>query len=182
MNKKITTGFLLIIRIRGIDITGNRDMNGLAEVKGKEIVFLKELQDTVADSDPPAPPGAGPGGPGRGGPEAASTIVEGFSADPKDFNISIENHNTGDGVRLTGDRPLWRINFWSIRNTVCPEAYVEVKADPGKETSWRLTYDFYTVPAGNPGPPRDNKPFTAQEPAFIREECDSPQVVPGYIK
>jgi hypothetical protein len=124
------------------DIKGNRDMNGLAEVKGKEIDFLKELQDTVADSSAPA-------GRGRGGPEAASTLVEGFSADPKDFNIAIENHKTGAGVRLTGDQPLWRINFWSIRNTVCPEAYVEVKADPGKETSWRLTYDFYTVPAGN---------------------------------
>jgi hypothetical protein len=77
------------------------------------------------------------------------SFVEGFRADPKDFNIAIENHKTGAGVRLTGDQPLWRINFWSIRNTVCPEAYVEVKADPGKETSWRLTYDFYVVPAGN---------------------------------
>ena len=54
---------------------------------------------------------------------------------------------TGAGVRITGDRPLWRINFWSIPTTVCPEAYVEVKAEPGKETSWRLTYDFYSLPA-----------------------------------
>ena len=119
---------------------GSRPMNGLAEVKGKQIVYLKELQENAGA---PAPGG----GPGRGGRQAASTPVEGFSADPKDFDIRIENHKTGAGVRITGDHPLWRINFWSVRTTVCPEAYVEVKADPGNETSWRLTYDFYTLPA-----------------------------------
>jgi hypothetical protein len=25
---------------------------------------------------------------------------------------------------------------------------VEVKADPGKDFSWKLTYDFYTLPQG----------------------------------
>ena len=74
-------------------------------------------------------------------------MIEGFSTDPKDFDIRIENKKTGAGVRITGDRPLWRINFWSIRTTVCPEAYVEVNADPGKEASWRLTYDFYAFPS-----------------------------------
>jgi hypothetical protein len=24
------------------------------------------------------------------------------------------------------------LNFWSTRTTVCPETYIEVKADPGK--------------------------------------------------
>jgi hypothetical protein len=141
------------------DIKATRDMNGLAEAKGKQIVYLKTLQDNVNAGGTPgsAPggvptgvgaPGAAPGGgPGRGGRQAASTLIEGFSTDPKDFDIRVENHKTGAGVRITGNRPLWRINFWSVRTTVCPEAYVEVKADPGKETSWRLTYDFYSLPA-----------------------------------
>lgn len=123
------------------DAKASREMNGFAEVRGKEIVYLKELQENVNA-------GAVPGGaPGRGGRQTASTLIEGFSADPKDFNIAIENHKTGAGVRITADRPLWRINFWSVRTTVCPEAYVEVQADPGKETAWRLTYDFYSAPA-----------------------------------
>jgi hypothetical protein len=133
-----------------------REMNGLAELQGRQIVYLKELQENPnANAAPaPAPPppadGAAPGrGPGRGGRQAASTPIEGFSTDPKDFDIRIENHKTGAGVRITGDHPLWRINFWSVRTTVCPEAYVEVKADPGKETTWRLTYDFYSLPAGS---------------------------------
>jgi len=129
----------------------------LAEAKGRQIVYLKTLQEnapaagsgtqSAGGAAAPAAPGAARGGgPGRGGRQAASTLIEGFSADPKDFDIRIENHKTGAGVRIIGDHPLWRINFWSVRTTVCPEAYVEVKADPGKEMSWRLTYDFYTAP------------------------------------
>jgi hypothetical protein len=133
------------------DIKTTRDMNGLAEPRGKQIIYLKTLQENVSASGSPggAPAGGGAPGaaPGRGGRQAASTLIEGFSSDPKDFDIRVENHKTGAGVRITGNRPLWRINFWSVRTTVCPEAYVEVKADPGKETSWRLTYDFYKLPA-----------------------------------
>jgi hypothetical protein len=131
------------------DVKATRDMNGLAEARGKQIVYLKTLEDAANAGGAPAggaPVAASGRGPGRGGRQAASTLIEGFSADPKDFDIRVENHKTGAGVRITGDRPLWRINFWSVRTTVCPEVYVEVKADPGKETSWRLTYDFYTAP------------------------------------
>ncbi len=149
------------------DIKAVRDMAPLAEAKGKQITYLKELAETnpvpagapAAAGAPPAggppagaPPAGGTGAPGArpagGGRQQASSVIEGFSlTDPKDFDIRIENKKTGAGIRIVGDRPLWRINFWSIRTTVCPEAYVEVKADPGKETSWRLTYDFYSLPA-----------------------------------
>jgi hypothetical protein len=130
------------------DIKASREMTGLAEVRGSQIVYLQELPENAAPAAAPVV-GTAPGGArGQGGNRRqASTDVAGFNAtDPKDFNISIENHKTGAGVRITGDRPLSRINFWSVRTTVCPEAYVEVKADPGKETSWRLTYDFYSLP------------------------------------
>jgi hypothetical protein len=142
------------------DVKATRDMNGLAEARGKQIVYLKTLQDADPAAAGATTPGASStggaaanpgaargGGPGRGGRQSASTLIEGFSADPKDFDIRVENHKTGAGVRITGDHPLWRLNFWSVRTTVCPEAYVEVKADPGKEMSWRLTYDFYTAPS-----------------------------------
>lgn len=137
------------------EIKASRPMTGLAEIKGKQIVYLKELEENANAAAPPAPapapaaaPGAAPGrGPGRGGRQQASTLVEGFSSDPKDFDFRIENRKTGAGIRVTGDQPLARLNFWSVRTTVCPEAYVDVKAEPGKDTSWRLTYDFYSLPA-----------------------------------
>jgi hypothetical protein len=129
-------------------------MSPAAEARGKQIVYLTELQPNAnalaAAGGAPAPAR----GPGRGAgadnaaPTGASSVIEGFSlTDPKDFDFRIENRKSGAGIRVTADRPLWRINFWSTRTTVCPEAYVEVKADPGKETSWRLTHDFYSLPA-----------------------------------
>ena len=152
------------------DIKGSREMTGLAEARGRQIVYLAELQENPARVDlpaaAPAPPARRPRGAlaltppadpapapatGAAAPAAprrqtASTPVEGFSTtDAKDFDIAIENRKTGAGVRLSGDRPLSRINFWSVRTTVCPEAYVEVKADPGAETRWKLTYDFYDL-------------------------------------
>jgi hypothetical protein len=119
-------------------------------------VYLTELQPNAnavaAANNAPAPPQASGAGRGRGArdpnasPTGASSQIEGFSlTDPKDFDFRIENAKTGAGIHVTADRPLWRINFWSTRATVCPEAYVEVKAEPGKETSWRLTYDFYSL-------------------------------------
>ena len=157
------------------DIKGSRDMNGLAEVRGKQIVYLAELQENPPRADAPASaPAAVPGpraarprgalamapptadvtpatpAPGTAAPAArrqtASTPVEGFSTtDPRDFDIRVENHKSGAGVRIRGDRPLSRINFWSVRTTVCPEAYVDVKAEPGQEARWTLTYDFYSL-------------------------------------
>lgn len=51
----------------------------------------------------------------------------------------------GGGVRVTGDRPLSRVLFWAI-NTVCsPEACVSMNIAPGKEFTWRIAYDFYTL-------------------------------------
>ena len=49
-------------------------------------------------------------------------------------------------VRQTSDRPLAKLVFWSIRTTVCPEAYIDMRIEPGKEFTWRIAYDFYTLP------------------------------------
>ena len=116
------------------EIKGAGDMGGLAQARGKQIVYLKPLQDAAGQR------------------QTASSAIEGFSGDVKDFDIRVENRKTGAGVRITGDRPLWKIFFWSIQTTVCPEAYVDMKIDPGKDVSWRLTYDFYTLPAAGGAP------------------------------
>ena len=36
--------------------------------------------------------------------------------------------------------------LWSIRTTVCPEAYVNLRIEPGEEATWRIAYEFYAVP------------------------------------
>lgn len=101
-----------------------RDLRGLAEIRGKELVYLQELQTG----------------------QTAQSDLTGFGDSAGDYDIRVENRKTGAGVRQVGDRPMARINFWSIRTTVCPEAYVNVKAEPGKETTWSIRYEFYTLP------------------------------------
>jgi hypothetical protein len=107
------------------DLKAASSLNGWAEVTGKELHYLKEL---------PA------------GPQVHSELT-GFGDSARDYDFRVENRKTGAGVHVTGDHPLWKIDFWSPRATICPEAYIEMKIEPGKESQWNLTYDFYVLPA-----------------------------------
>ncbi len=99
-------------------------LNGLAEIKDTELRYLQELQTR----------------------QTVQTDLEGSSPSARDYDIRVENHKTGAGVRQTGDRPMAKLHLWSIRTTVCPEAFLDLRVEPGKETSWRIAYDFYEVP------------------------------------
>ena len=106
------------------DVKATADLRGMAETRGKEFTYLKEL----------------PKGP------SVYTALEGFGATAKDYDIRVENAAAKIGVRQSSDRPLSKLVFWSIRSTVCPEAYIDMRIEPGKEFTWRITYDFYTLP------------------------------------
>jgi hypothetical protein len=104
-------------------LKGARSMAPLAELRGGQIAYLKELQQG----------------------EIASTPLEGFGTSPADYDIRVENRAAGAGVRITADRPLARVVFWSMRNTACAEPFIEGRIEPGHEFTWRITYDFYTM-------------------------------------
>lgn len=103
-----------------------RPLNGFAEVRGSAIVFLKPFERR----------------------QTIFTELEGFGATAKDYGFQLENQKTGAGVRVTGDRPLLKLLFWSAEKTICPEPYIDVSADPGKESTWRITYEFYQARTG----------------------------------
>ena len=71
--------------------------------------------------------------------------LEGYSQSSKDYDIKIENHNTGAGVRITCDQPLLKLVFWSCPTTACSEPYIKIKVEPGQEFSWTIRYEFYTL-------------------------------------
>jgi len=98
-----------------------RPLNDLAAIRGNDLVFLRELERR----------------------QTVFSEIEGFSAKAADYDFRLENRKTGAGVRMTGDRPLQKLLFWSAGKTVCPEPYIDVSAAPGKESSWRITYQFY---------------------------------------
>jgi hypothetical protein len=99
------------------------DLNGLAEMRGTDLVYLQALQPR----------------------QTVQTDLEGFGASARDYDIRVENRKTGAGVRQTGDRPMSKLHLWSIPTTVCPEAFIDLRIEPGKETSWRISYEFYQV-------------------------------------
>ncbi len=99
------------------------DLKGAAEAQGKDFTYLQELQ--------------------KG--ESVYTLMDGFGNTPGDYDIRVENSKAGIGVRQTSDHPLAKLVFWSIRTTVCPEAYIDLDIAPGAETKWNITYDFYTL-------------------------------------
>lgn len=105
-----------------------RPLNAVAETRGNDIVFLQELQPK----------------------QTVFTEVEGFGASARDHDIRVENRKTGAGVRQIGDRPISKLLFWSARTTVCPEAYIDLSVAPGKESSWRIVYEFYKAPGDKP--------------------------------
>lgn len=105
-------------------VRAEKDMAPLAEARGNQLIYLRELQPR----------------------ETASSWLQGFGSSASDYDIRVENRKTGAGVRQRGDRPIAKLNFWSIRATVCPEAYIDLRIEPGSESAWQIAYEFYTVP------------------------------------
>jgi hypothetical protein len=98
--------------------------DGLTEIRTREIAYRKEL---VAG-------------------ERVYKEFDGFGKTASDYDFRLENRNAGAGVRITGDQPLSKMVFWSIRTVFCPEPYIEFSVDPGKTHKWNYNYQFYTLP------------------------------------
>lgn len=105
------------------DVTATGTLNGLIETRGRTIAYLQELQDK----------------------QSLYTELKGYGTTARDYDIRVENHRTRAAVHQTADRPLSKLVLWSPRSTVCPEAYVDIRVEPGQETAWTITYEFYEV-------------------------------------
>jgi hypothetical protein len=114
----ITVPFQIIAGGRG----GGPDPQ-LAAVEGNRIVYRKKLE----------------------GEDRVTVNVQGYSADPKDYDIRIENKASGAGVRVTSDRPVAAESLWSIRSVIAMEPDVNVNAAPGETATWTYTYTYYVT-------------------------------------
>jgi hypothetical protein len=99
------------------------DFRGMLEAKGRELTYLKELT----------------------GNQSAQSLLEGYGPTAKDNEIVIENKIAGAGVKINGDRPIVRLNFWTRKETVCPEPYIQLDVPAGKTEKWETRYQFYTL-------------------------------------
>ena len=98
-------------------------MQLLANPEGTRLVYTKTLE----------------------GVECFQTSFTGFSADVADHRIRIENRKVGAGVQITGDRPMSRLGYWSIRTVLAPEPYVDIHVEPGQEFTWKWSYDYFVT-------------------------------------
>lgn len=98
--------------------------SSLAEIRGKQIVYLKTLRDK----------------------DTVYTQMQGFGATAADYNFTIENRKTGAGVKISGDRPLSNVALWSIRSNLSLEPFIDMTIEPGQEFSWKYTYSYYLLP------------------------------------
>jgi hypothetical protein len=96
----------------------------LAEIRGNQFVYVKTLENK----------------------DRATTTIRGFGDTAKDYDIRVENTKVGAGFRVTGDRPLSNVGFWSIRTVLAVEPYIAMSIDPGSDFTWNITYDYYTLP------------------------------------
>lgn len=96
-------------------------MEDYVTIKDNQLIFLKELKNKYISFNDLTN--------GKGAP----------------YNIKIENQKTGAGVRITGNHEISKLAFWSSLKTICPEPYIKIKAKPGEEISWKITYEYYTV-------------------------------------
>jgi hypothetical protein len=99
------------------------NLAGKVAIRGNELIYTKELEDR----------------------ESASSLLTGFGDDIGDNDIRTENTRSGAGVREIWNRPMVKLNLWSIRTTVCPEAFIHMKIAPGREFKWQIRYLFYTT-------------------------------------
>jgi len=102
----------------------NENLDGMAEyvkINNNQLVFLKELKDKHI------------------------SFKDMTNGQGSNYDIKIENQKTGAGVRITGDQPISSMAFWSSLKTLCPEPYIKIKAKPGEDVNWKITYEYYTV-------------------------------------
>lgn len=101
------------------------DLKGMASIRGQDLAYNQELQ--------------------KG--QSVLTELQGYGDAASDYRFRIENRKSGAGVRISGDKPVSKLIFWSIRTVACPEPYIHMNIAPGHEFKWRIAYDFYVLPA-----------------------------------
>ena len=106
------------------ELTAERDLGGFGAVRGKNLVYLREIPD---------------------GDYMISTF-RGFETDDvRHHGFWLENRKIKAGVRMATDRPLAKLQLWSPHTTICPEPFIDLKIEPGNADRWSIRYTFYTL-------------------------------------
>jgi len=95
----------------------------VAEIRGNQFAYVRALTDK----------------------DVVYTQISGFTDDPKDNEVRIENRGVGAGMVIRGNRPLSHMALWSIRSVLAVEPFISMTIEPGREFDWDVTYEYYTI-------------------------------------
>ncbi len=98
------------------------DPKGLVELRDTSLHFLQELENNAIYME-----------------------LKGFSSNSEDHRFTVLNRNTGAGVTVKVDMPLYRLAFWACETTLSPENFVWISAEPGSEKRWVSEYILFTT-------------------------------------
>lgn len=101
-------------------ISTTDDLKGLVELEGQTLTFLKDLND-----------------------QSVWMELKGYGPDIQDHRITVRNTRTGAGVTFGVDRQIYQMVFWACGTTYCPENYIWISVEPGKEETWISDYTFF---------------------------------------
>ena len=46
-------------------------------------------------------------------------------------------------MKITGDRAPFKINFYTAPLAICPEAFLQLRVEPGKSLEWNIRYELF---------------------------------------
>jgi hypothetical protein len=78
--------------------------------------------------------------------ESFASYLTGYSPQPKDYDITVEDTTTHTGVEQTSDSPIVKFYLWSMHTTICPEAYIHLDIPAGSSQEWTIRYRLYGPP------------------------------------
>jgi hypothetical protein len=119
MDKQLTgPGFEVTFPVAAEKV--NSRMEDLVKLQDNKLIFLKELSRRNA---------------------SFKDLTNGSGAE---YNIKVENNKIGAGVKITADKPISKLVFWSASKTLCPEPYINIRIEPGQVFTWDITYEYYS--------------------------------------
>ena len=95
----------------------------LAEIRGRQFTYRNALT----------------------GHDTVSADLTGFGSTAADYNFTIENKAARAGMHISGDRPLSRLNLWSIRTVLALEPFIDMSIKPGDSFTWAYKYTYYSL-------------------------------------
>ncbi len=107
-------------------ISTEDDPKGFVEIKDNELNFVKDLGDD----------------------DSFFLLLNGYSGEVADHQVTVLNQKSGAGVTYTIDKPLHRMAFWACHTTLSPENFIWITVEPGANEEWTSEYTLFVKSEG----------------------------------